>query len=319
MTEPMPLLQKERELFFKEELKITTARECSETYLASAVSDYDALLVVYAQVSRKIIEAGRNLKVTVRYGIGTDNIDVGAATENRIVVTYCPEYHLPTVAEHTIGLMFALARHVADSDRHVRAGHWDYTEFLGVDIEGKTLGILGLGRIGRVVARKALALGMRVVGYDAYLTAGQIGVDGLVTADFEAVIREADFLVVSVPLTDKTRSMINADVLAKMKPTSFLINTARGPIVDEGALFEALVSGKIAGAALDVMAKEPPDRNHRLYGLDNVVLTPHTSWFTSEAMERLEMTAAKSAMDVLHGRRPQYVRNPEVLAGLKLQ
>jgi len=319
MTEPMPLLQKEKDLFFKKELRITTAKDCREPYLAEAVCDYDALLVVYAQVTRKIIEAGKNLKVIVRYGIGTDNIDLDAATEHGIVVTYCPEYHLPTVAEHIIGLMFALTRHLVESDRHVRIGCWDYTKFLGADLESKTAGILGLGRIGRIVARKTLALGMRAIGFDAHLTAAQIGVDGLVTTDFETVVREADFLVLSLPLTEKTRNLVNADTLAKMKPSAFLINTARGPIVDEEALYNALRSGKIAGAALDVMSKEPPDPHHKLYELENVILTPHTAWFTQEAMERLEMTAAKGAMDVLHGRKPQFVRNPEVLAKLKLR
>lgn len=319
MTEPMPLLQKEKELFFKEELRITTAKDCSEPYLADAVGGYDALLVVYAQVTRKIIEAGGNLKVIVRYGIGADNIDIAAATENGIVVTYCPEYHLPTVAEHIVGLMFALTRHLVESDRHVKTGRWDYTKFLGADMEGKTVGILGLGRIGRVVAQKALALGMHVLGCDTYLTAAQIDVEGFLTADFEAVVQNADFLVLSLPLTDQTRNLVNAETLAKMKPSAFLINTARGPIVDEEALYDALGTGRIAGAALDVLNKEPPDPHHKLFGLDNVILTPHSAWYTREAMERLEMTAAKSAMDVLHGRKPQYVRNPEVLVKLKLR
>lgn len=252
------------------------------------------------------------------YGVGTDNIDVACAAERGIVVTNAPLYHLPSMPEHVIALLFALARNITKADRSVRAGRWNHEEVIGTDVEGKTLGILGLGKIGSLVAKKAMALGMNVVGYDAYLSGAQAGLEGVRVLDCDSVIREADFLSIHVPLCDQTRNLVNREVFAKMKNSAYLINTSRGPVVDEEALYDALVNKKIAGAALDVMSPEPPVKDHKLLGLDNVVITPHCGGSTAEAFGRLGTTAAKSVVDVLEGRKPQFVCNPEVLGKLNL-
>ena len=317
MTEPLPLFEQEKRQVYKDIVDITVADRTDQDSLAQAIANYDAILVVYNLVSRQVIDAGKKLKVIGRYGIGTDNIDLKAATEHGIVVTYCPEYHLPTVAEHALALMFCLARRIVPSAIDVRKGNWEYTRFRGVDIEGKTLGLLGLGRTGALMGRKAALLGMRVIGYDPYVTQDMLGDAGIAVRSFDEVIREADFLAVHVPLDDRTRGSINREVFKKMKKTAMLINTSRGPVVDEDALHEALTSGEIAGAALDVMTKEPPGPGHKLYGLDNCIITPHTAWYTEEARWRLEMTGAQNVVDALTGKRPKYVRNAEVYAKKK--
>lgn len=320
MTEKGAQFEEQKRRYFDGVLQPKVAERLDEDYLAEQVVGCDALMSVYvfAKITRRVIEAGGTLKVIARYGVGTDNIDVAAATERGIVVTYLPSYHLPSVPELAIALLFALARRIPAGDRHVRAGQWRGELFCGVDVEGKTLGLLGLGRTGAMVARKALALGMKVVGYDASLGPEQVGIERLRHEGFDTVVREADFLSVHVPLTDQTRNLIDASVLARMKPTAYLINTARGPIVDEEALYDALKQQRIAGAALDVMATEPPGPHHKLYGLDNVIFTPHVGGTTVEATDRAVMTAAKSVVDVLRGRTPEYVRNPEVLPRLHL-
>lgn len=313
ITEPMPLIEREKAEIFNGVLDLEPAESLDEDYLTEKIKGRDALLVTYAKITRKTIEAGDKLKVIARYGAGTDNIDVEAATERGIPVTYCPEYHLPTVAEHALAHMFAIARQIPASAQSVKSGEWNYKQFRGVDIEGKTLGILGLGRIGATLAKKALGLDMKVIGYDAILTPEQVSVEGLRFASYDQVVKEADFLAICVPLTDETRGSINKQVFQQMKKTAFLVNTARGPIINEKDLHQALTSGEIAGASLDVMEKEPPGKSHPLYELDNVIITPHTAWYTEEAMVRLEMTSAQNAVDVLQGRKPKYIRNPEVL------
>ncbi len=312
MTEPLPLFEEEKKQIYKDVVEITVADKTDQDSLAQVIGDYDAILVVYNLVSRQVIEAGKKLKVIGRYGIGTDNIDLEAATEHGIVVTYCPEYHLPTVAEHALALMFSLARKIVPSVIDVHDGNWEYTKFRGADIEGKTLGLLGLGRTGALMGRKAVLLGMRVIGYDPYVTQDMLGDADILVASLDDVVRKADFLAVHVPLDDSTRGSVNAGVFSKMKKTAFLINTSRGPVVDEEALYDALAGGEIAGAALDVMTKEPPGKGHKLYGLENCIITPHTAWYTEEAMRRLEMTGAQNAVDALTGKRPKYVRNIEV-------
>jgi D-3-phosphoglycerate dehydrogenase / 2-oxoglutarate reductase len=321
MTEKGALFDEQKRRVLDGVVEVEIAQSHDEEYLTRVVSDYHALFSVYvfAKITRRIIEAGRNLKVIARYGVGTDNVDIKAATEHGIVVTYLPRYHLPSVPEHVIALILALARKIPACDRSVKSGHWNHEEFCGIDIEGKTLGILGMGRIGLMLAHKVMALGMKVIGYDPYWEAKTIEMEQIQIRDFETVVREADFLSVNMPLTAETRNIIGTGVFQIMKPVAFLINTARGPIVDEDALYDALVRGRIAGAALDVMSQEPPGANHKLYQLDNVIITPHVGGSTQESWERAAMTAAKSAVDVLQGKKPEFVKNPEVLARLNLK
>ena len=309
------------EHWFAGKIEWTVAAERDEDYLAEQIRDCDALcsVWVWAKVSRKVIEASKELKVIARFGVGTDNIDVACATERGIVVTNAPSYHLPSMPEHVIALLFALARNVARADRSVRAGRWNHQEVLGTEVEGKTLGILGLGKIGSLLAKKAVALGMNVIAYDAYLSGEEVSLEGVRIMDCDSVIGQADFLSINVPLCDETRNLVNAEVLGKMKSSAYLINTSRGPVVDEEALYDALAGNKIAGAALDVMAPEPPAKDHKLFSLDNVVITPHCGGSTVEAFQRLGASAAKSVVDVLQGRKPDFVSNPEVLSKLDLK
>ncbi|MBN1437205.1 MAG: hydroxyacid dehydrogenase [Sedimentisphaerales bacterium] len=319
VVDTLPLFEREKRDIFAGQLELKMAESKDPQYLAEAVADCDAILVALSKIPANVIEAGKKLRVIARYGIGTDNIDIAQATAQGIVVTYCPEYHLPTAPEHVLALMFALARKICLGDLSVRQGNWDHTVAMGVDIEGKTLGILGLGRIGTKLAQKAAALGMNVIGYDPLVKAEQLNGLDIDVVDFDTVVKSADFLSICMPLTDQTQGLINASVFARMKDSAFLINNARGPIVDENDLYDALKGNVIAGAALDVMTQEPPGPGHKLYELDNVIITPHCTGSTVESMQRVEMTAAQSAVDVLAGKKPKYIRNPEVLDKLDLQ
>lgn len=304
-----------------EKVELIFAEKFEEDHLIDKVRDCDALcsIFVFAKITRRIIEAGKKLKVIARYGVGTDNIDVKAATEQGIVVTNCPRYHLPTMPEHIIALMFALARKVTIADKSVRNSQWNHELAMGVDIEGKTLGIVGFGKIGSTLAAKATALGMKVIAYDSCFSPDQKHIDGVEIKSFEDIVKESDFLSINVPLTETTRNLFNSSVLKKMKKNSYLINTSRGAVIDEDAMYDALVNNRIAGAALDVMAKEPPDKNHKLFSLNNVIITPHCGGSTVEAFRRVGDTAAKSIIDVLCGKKPEYACNPEVLRTLNLK
>jgi D-3-phosphoglycerate dehydrogenase / 2-oxoglutarate reductase len=312
--------EKDNQEVFKGILETIPTQSHDENHLIDRVQDCDAFLSIYtpAKVTRKVIEAGKKLKVIGRYGVGTDNIDVSAATEYGIAVVNCPIYHIPSVPEHILALIFALARKIPAADRSVRRGQWNHENFVGTEIEGKTLSILGLGRIGAALAKKAIGLGMTVLGYDPYVPAGKADIPGLRIVSFDQAVTEADFLAVGMPLTDETRNSIGEKIFSRMKKTACLINTARGPIVDEAALYNALKSGRIAGAALDVMATEPPGANHKLYEFDNVVITPHTGGSTKESFARLGGLVARDVVSVLQGKMPRHLFNPKVIDKLKL-
>lgn len=278
--------------------------------IAADVVDCDAILARTAPFPAEVLEAGPELSVVARHGVGVDNVDVKRAEELGIWVTNAPESNAGTVAETVIGLIVAAARSFLPADREMRRGNWGVRSRLtSVDVEGKTLGILGLGRIGRKVARKAAGgLDMRVVGYDPYVAS----IDGVTLLDsVEAVCREADFLTVHVPALPETRGLINSHIFSIMKPAAYFINAARGELVDEAALVEALASHRIAGAALDVYAEEPPAADHPLLSLDNVILLPHSAALTSECLVRMAVHAAMGIDEALSGRRPAWaVNNP---------
>ena len=243
--------------------------------------------------------------------MGYDNIDVDKAEELGIWVTNTPEANASTVAEFTIGLMLSLGRRYMQLDSASRSGDFAArSRIVGIDFENKTLGIVGMGRIGSGVARRgAKGLGMNIVAFDPYL---KTEAEGVVWVDsLEALLVKSDIVSLHVPLTEETARLIGAKELALMKPTSYLINTSRGEVVVEEALIDALKSGKIAGAGLDVYEKEPPDPDNRLFGLDNVVVTPHTASLTAECKARMALHAAQSIHEVLSGKKPSWpVNNP---------
>jgi D-3-phosphoglycerate dehydrogenase len=281
-------------------------------WLRARLADADAVLIRTIRLTADHIAAAPRLKVISRHGIGVDNVDIKAATARGIWVTFAPLSNAATVAEHTIGLMIAVSRRLPQCDRAVRAGEWAIRDRLrGVDLAGKTLGLLGLGRVGQAVAKRAaLGMEMNVIGCDPYLpTNADLPPYIERLTDRNELFARADFLSLHVPATPETIGSIGAAELARMKPTAYLINAARGGIVDEAALYDALTGGRLAGAALDVFTDEPPPKDHPLFALDNVVLTPHNASMTVEATVRMAVHAAQGIHEVLSGQTPMWPVN----------
>jgi D-3-phosphoglycerate dehydrogenase len=267
--------------------------------LAELIGGFDGLAIRSAtKVSAKILEKAKNLKVIGRAGIGVDNVDIPAATARGIIVMNTPFGNSITTAEHAITLMLALARQIPEADRSTQAGKWEKNRFMGVEITGKTLGIIGCGNIGSIVADRALGLRMKVIAYDPFLS-GERAVDlGVEKVELEDLLKRSDFITLHTPLTDKTRNIIDAAAMAKLKPSVRIINCARGGLVDEVALRAALDAGKVAGAAFDVFVTEPATENP-LFGHPNVVSTPHLGAATSEAQENVALQVAEQMSDYL--------------------
>jgi D-3-phosphoglycerate dehydrogenase len=283
--------------------ELVHATSGDEDELVRLVDDCDGILTCFKHVTPAVVRAGRRLRVIGRSGIGTDNIAVDVATERGIPVTNVPAYCSDEVAEHVIALLFTLVRGLHRYDRAVRAGDWSVGAGLPIRrIAGSTLGVIGHGAIGRAVEQRAKALGMNVLVHSR--TGGESLTD---------LLARADCVSLHVPATEQTAQMVDAAFLSAMKPTAYLINCARGAIVDQDALAEALRVGTIAGAGLDVFVPEhlPPD--HPLLGLDNVVATPHTAFYSEESIADLARLAAQNVAEVLAGARPASVVNPVVL------
>ena len=283
--------------------------------LSEACREIEGLMVAGTRISQEVLEQAPRLRVISNVGVGYDNIDVAACTRRRIVVTNTPDVLTETTADLSFALLMAAARRVVEGDRYVREGHWRYTQWewlWGADIYCKTLGVYGLGRIGKAVARRARGFSMRVLYFDIVRPAPALEQElGAQFVDRETLLREADFLTLHVPLTPETHHLIGPRELALLKPTAFLINAARGKVVDEAALAEALESRRIAGAGLDVFEQEP--QVHRvLLTLPNVVLTPHVGSATSQTRLAMAMLAAENLLAALEGRRPPNPVNPEV-------
>ena len=267
--------------------------------LAATVDGFDGLAIRSAtKVTAKILEQAKSLKVIGRAGIGVDNVDIPAATARGIIVMNTPFGNSITTAEHAITLMLSLARQIPEADASTRAGKWEKNKFLGVEIFGKTLGVIGCGNIGSIVADRALGMKMKVIAYDPYLSDERALNLGVEKVELDELMRRADFITLHTPLTDKTRNIINAESLALTKKSVRLINCARGGLIDEAALFEALKSGRVAGAALDVFATEPA-ADSPLFGLHNVVCTPHLGASTTEAQENVALQIAEQMSDYL--------------------
>jgi D-3-phosphoglycerate dehydrogenase / 2-oxoglutarate reductase len=267
--------------------------------LAEAINGFDGLAIRSAtKVTAKILERAQNLRVIGRAGIGVDNVDIPAATARGIIVMNTPFGNSITTAEHAITLMLSLARQIPEADASTRAGKWEKNKFLGVEICGKTLGIIGCGNIGSIVADRAVGLKMRVIAYDPYLSAERALDVGVEKVELDDLLRRADFITLHTPATNKTRNIINTATLALTKKGVRLINCARGELVDEAALFEALQSGHVAGAALDVFAEEPASHSP-LFALHNVVCTPHLGAATTEAQENVALQVAEQMSDYL--------------------
>jgi D-3-phosphoglycerate dehydrogenase len=275
--------------------------------LAELIRDARAVIVRnQTQVTAELLAAAEKLEIVARAGAGLDNIDTDAATEAGIVVSYAPAENSLSVAELTIGLMLALARHIPDAVADTRGSGWDRRRFTGFELSGKTLGVIGFGRIGRMVAERAAAFGMRIVTHDPFVDPQSELLKPLAAQwlELDDLLGQSDIVSAHVPLAEGTAGLINDDRLKKMKPGARLINTSRGEIVDEAALVRALQSGAIAGAALDVRQCEPPERG-ALEAMENVLLTPHIAAFTTEAQDRVVAAVCRDVAAVLRGEEAQ--------------
>lgn len=298
-------------------------RLSTEEELAEGCCDADVILVEHPSTpfTARVIESLEKCRLIAKYAVGLDNIDLPAATRSGIVVCHAPDYCAEEVSDHALALLFACARRIAQFDRHVRGGGW-FDLPLPTPLRRlstQTLGLVGFGRIARLVARKVKGFGIRTLAYDPLIPAAVFAAAGVQSVSLEELLGASDFLSLHLPLTQATRGLIGAEQLARMRPTAFLINTSRGGIVDEAALVDALGSGRIAGAGLDVAAVEPPPAGHPLRTLPNVVLTPHFAARSEEAIEHLRCTIIRSVTALHAGYWPPFPANPQVAPRIPLR
>jgi len=286
----------------------------SEEEVIQKAKDAHGLLTQYAPISRKVIEALSQCRVIARYGIGVDNIDISAATQRKIVVVNVPSYCEEEVASHTLALILACVRKIFLFNQAIRKGNWDWK--LGrpiVRLSEQKLGLIAFGKIAKMVARKARAFGFSLMGFDPYVSDEEFAAEGVRKVDLDYLLKNSDIICVHAPLTQETRHMLGREEFKKMKSSSFLVNTSRGAVVDEKALYEALREGQIAGAALDVLEEEPPGKDSPLLKLDNVIFTPHVAWYSESSLKELRAKAAIDLVRVLEGKTPQGFVNRKMI------
>jgi D-3-phosphoglycerate dehydrogenase len=295
------------------QLKFRPAEEVLEK-----TADADVVVVNMVKMDENIISRLENCKVIIRHGVGYDNVDVDACTKHGIIFAYQPSYCMEDVAEHAMMLILACARKLLEGRKilqeSVERGEWDFSELPPIHrMEGKTLGVVGTGRIGSIVCKRMKGFGFNVIACDPYLSDEQRAAIGVYFVDLEPLLSDSDFVSIHTPLNDETKDIVNAETLGLMKPTAYLINTARGPLVDVDALAEALQNKKIAGAAIDVYGLEPPPPSFPLLGMDNVILTPHMAWASEEAGQEIRERIVEDILLHARGKPPLYVVNKEVL------
>jgi D-3-phosphoglycerate dehydrogenase len=309
-----PIAEDGIEVFRRTGLEVDVKTGQAPADLKKTVGRYDALVVrSETKVTRDVLDAASHLQVVGRAGVGVDNIDVEAATEKGVVVVNAPTGNTTSAAEHAIALMLSLSRHIPEASASLKSGKWERGRFMGLEVRGKTLGIVGLGQVGSEVARRARGLEMRVIAYDPFVPEERARVLGVDIVDMDQLLAESDFVTVHTTLSEGTRSLIGASELAKMKPAARVINTARGGIVDESALVEAVKAKQIAGAAVDVFEREPIT-DHPLFGLDGVVVTPHLGASTAEAQERVAIDVAEQVIAVLNGEPARWAVNAPMIS-----
>jgi D-3-phosphoglycerate dehydrogenase / 2-oxoglutarate reductase len=312
-----PNLDPARAVLAKIDAEVLVAKEPNPEAILDAARDADAVLTTYAKITADIIQKLTRCRVIGRFGVGVDNVDIAAATNAGIVVTRVPDYCVDEVSDHTIALLLALVRKIPASNARTQAGSWEMRAVVPIyRLRGTVLGLLAFGRIPQLVASKAQAFGMRVVTHDPYVSKQATESAGVEQVEFDELLRISDYISIHAPLLPATHHLFNGDVFRRMKPSAYLINTARGPIVDEAALADALDQGHLAGAALDVMEREPPSGS-RLFGRDNVIVTPHTAYYSEESLIDLQTKAAEEVVRVLSGQAPRNPVNPEALRPIK--
>lgn len=307
-------MDEEKEMFARMDAELVVGQCHGEEETLALTRDADAILNTYVLISDKVIRSLEKCRVIVRFGIGVDNVAVDAATACGIMVANTSDYCIEEVADQAMALLLACARGLFSSAEIARATDWDFSRVPRLTrMRGQTLGLLGVGRIGSAVAQRAKPFGLRILAYDPYINAEVIRNLGLEQADLDKVLRESDYLSIHVPLNAETLGLINDETLNKMKPTSYLINVARGKIVDQAALCRALQNKRIAGAALDVLEKEPPPADDPIRRLDNVIFTPHAAWYSEQSRIDMRRKAAGQVVSVLKGELPYSLVNREVL------
>ena len=275
--------------------------------ILAVARDADAVLVTYAKLSGDLIRQLTRCKAIGRFGLGVDNIDLPAAKEKGIAVNYVPDYCIREVSDHAMAMLLALIRKIPLSNKLVQGGRWEMPAVVPIRrIEGTVLGLVGFGNIPRLVAPKAQAFGMKVIAYDPYAKPELFKAANVESVDFDTLLKTSDYISVHAPLLPATRGLMNADAFAKMKKGAYLVNTARGPLIDEPALVAALDKGQIGGAALDVVAAEPLARDSPLLGRDNVIVSPHTAFYSIEALDELQSKCASDVARVLSGEKAVY-------------
>ena len=304
-------IEEEKEELGRIGTELILAQIRKEEDLIRVCKKTDGLINQYAILNRNVLDHLTKCKVVARYGVGVDSIDLKAATDLGIIVANVPDYCIDEVASHAVAMLLTLIRKTVFFDRKVKSSHWDFRQGPPIHrIQGKTLGLIGCGKIGFEVAKRMSAFGVKVITFDPYLEKVSEGIE---LEDFDTVLKESDFISIHCPLNDSTRHLIGDEALKKMEKKPMIINTSRGPIVDEKALIQALEQGLISGAGLDVLEKEPPDDQNSLLKMENVILSPHVGFYSEESISELKRRTAKNVADVLRGKRPASVVNREVL------
>jgi D-3-phosphoglycerate dehydrogenase len=309
-----PSLDIEREVLRAAGATVIAAATGDEAELVALASEVDAILTCWKPVTPAVLDAAPRCRIVGRYGIGLDNIAVAHATRLGILVTNVPDFCVEEVSDHAMALLLACARRVVGFARATRAGGWESRAASTLPrLRGQVLGLIGCGAIARALVPKALGFGLQVMAFTPRLAPDALAPFGVATNDLDRVLQAADYLSIHAPLTAETRGLLNERAFRLMKPTAYLINTSRGPIVDEAALARALTEGWIAGAALDVLGQEPPEAGNTLLGLDNAIVTPHVAFGSDASIADLRTRAAAQVGQVLRGEWPPHVVNPEVV------
>jgi D-3-phosphoglycerate dehydrogenase len=310
-----PNLDIENEVLAKEGAELFAKNCKTEDELIEHVKDADGIIDQFFPITRRAISQLRKCKVIAVYGIGTNQIDIQAASEKRILVVNVPDYCIDEVSTHAVSLVLDCAREVTRYNQLVKGGTWAYMALKLHRFCGKTVGIVGMGAIGKLVAKKLSGFDVRLIGYDPYVDHETMSTIGVKKTDLTDLFKESDFITLHLPLTEKTRNSISTDLLMAMKPTAYLINVSRGGIIDEAALLELLNGDRIAGVALDVLAKEPPDDRNQIRAHPKTIITPHIAWYSDESYKELRFKVAQSVADVLNGRIPRSIVNKNMIKG----
>ena len=304
---PFPSLDPAKKALTRLDPEYRMANSASADDILAVARDADAILVTYAKLAGELLRQLKNCKAIGRFGLGVDNIDLPAAKELGIAVNYVPDYCLREVSDHAMALLLALARKVPFSNKLVQSGRWEVPPIVPLRrLESQTLGLIGFGNIPRALTPKAKAFGFKVLTHDPFVKTDALAAAGVEGVSFDELLARSDFVSVHAPLLPSTRGLMNAAVFAKMKKGAYLINTARGPLVDEPALIAALDSGQLGGAGLDVVTTEPLGKDSPLLGRDNVILTPHTAFYSVEALEELQTKCASDVARLPSGEKAIY-------------